>query len=197
MASLSFDTSAIDKLVKKLEDPTLKQQINDVLKLKGLVALVSQAINDNFDKQGPGWAPLKPQSIRASVSKKLRKVLKGLTGRELVQRQKEMNQAGEEPYRVILQKTQLLKKTVTTPNVTAMSYDKKKKTAQMGSNIYKTEGTNLIWGTDLIYAGTHNNGNSKMNIPKREFLVIRDEWLVQIEKFVFKKYLEVLKNRLK
>lgn len=100
--------------------------------------------------------------------------------------------------RQILRRTSLLYQTVATPTPGFSGSSKSGNKTVQGQNIYRVEGSNLVWGTNLIYAATHNSGDPKRNIPKREFLVIRDEWQARLTRFVFqimagivKKYLEV------
>lgn len=210
--SIKVDTSALDKLIDRLSDPQLRQQLHNVITLKGLVAIVAQAIADNFDKEGPGWAPLKPNTIRQSVSKKLRKVLSKLGDKELTKKEAKSRKNGEEPSRRILDRGGFLKKTVTTPNATVTAKEAGSKKTTTGSNIYKIEGDTLIWGTNLIYAGIHNkggkvtrharsnirtkkeHGESSFTIPKREFLVIRPEWQQRLNEFIVMKYIEIIKK---
>lgn len=189
-SSLSFDSSGIKEITKRFENPAIRQELEGVVRLKSILALIIQAINDNFDKEGPGWAPLKASTIRQSVSKKLRKQLTGLGDKELLKHEARARKAGESPSRHILQKTDTLRKTATTPGATFTN----KNSGQTGSNIYRTENTNLIWGTNLIYAGTHNNGMPSKNIPKREFMVIRKDWEEKLQKFVFEKYMSVIRK---
>lgn len=111
--------------------------------------------------------------------------------------------------RQILRRTSLLYKTVTTPGFAGSSIGaneaqadpdraklKKAQTGKTvtGANIYRVQGTNLIWGTNLIYAATHNEGDEKRHIPKREFLVIRDEWQRRLNRFVFRLMSDIVKN---
>lgn len=194
-ASFTVKIDKLKELAKRISSSTeFKSEYQNVLRSKGLIALVIQAIADNFNKQGPGWAPLKAQTIRSSVSKKLRKKLSELTNKQLVRLEKNLNKRGEAPNRMILQKTGLLKKSVTVPNFSGMSYDKKSKTAHVATNVYKVEGTNLIWGTDLVYAGTHQNGNPKRNIPARPFLKVREEYMAQINEYLASKVTSLLKK---
>ena len=113
-----------------------------------------------------------------------------------------------------LQKTNMLKGSVTTPGARG--------------NIYHTEGTNLIWGTNLIYARLHNRGGvvtpknakalfipisdkgrfrgpqkdpaaqkksglkygkdfvfcQKVVIPARPFLLLREFWMQQLRGYI-------------
>lgn len=161
MSSFRVDTSQLDNLVTKFKNPLVKEQLKELPKNKGILALVAQAIADNFAKEGPGWTPLSPTTIRRTVAKKL--------GTGASKRDKP---------RMILQRTGMLKKSVTTPG--AMH------------NVMRTDQTALIWGTDLVYAGIHNYGYPSRNIPKREFLVIRDEWEKQLNNFAMQKTIQIL-----
>ncbi len=161
---MKIDIKFLRDLEKKINSPGLQSQLRSLPEKKEVAAIIAQAIGDNFAQQGPGWKPLQAATIRSSVSKKLRKKLSSLSDRQILAHEAKARKkdATEAPHRMILQKTGLLKKSVTTPGAT--------------ENIKKVEGTNLIWGSQLIYAKTHNEGLAKKNIPKREFLVLRDVW---------------------
>lgn len=157
-------------VVARLQNPSLMQKIQGLLSEKGVAAIMSRAIADNFDSEGPGWAPLKERTIRGSVSKALKKKLTKLTGKELLERERltrkwktldkgdvaklaglnkkagirNSTPAGTEPARRILQVTGLLRNSVTTVGA--------------AHNIYRTEPNKLTWGTDLKYAAIHNRG---------------------------------------
>lgn len=178
MASFKVDLSALKRLAERMNAPELSEHINRIPQEKGVAALVSQAIADNFNKEGPGWAPLKAATIRRSLAKKMRRSLSQMTDKEIIKHEKAARKDGGSTYRMILQKTGLLRKSVTVPSAQG--------------NVYKVEGNNLIWGTDLVYAATHNKGNPKQNIPKREFLVIKKDWMDKIYSFVLGKYSEIV-----
>lgn len=92
--------------------------------------------------------------------------------------------------RPILERSGLLKKTVTTPGVRG--------------NVFRVENDKLIWGTDLVYAGIHNHGGvikfpgtnngfgrkgvripaHQIRIPKRTFLTLRAEWKKRVSDFI-------------
>lgn len=204
------DLKGLKELVSRFSDPVLIQELNKIPQQKGVAALVAQAIADNFAKEGPGWKALKPATIRASLSKSMRKKIRKLSSSEVrdfetLSRKKslsnrEVNELArlnvkmknkkpmQMPNRLILQKTGLLKKTVTTPGFQGSSGN------VSGSNVYKVEGTNLIWGTDLVYAATHQYGNSKKGVPARPYLTIRDEWQKQLNDFITEKALTLIKK---
>lgn len=188
--SLKVDVSGLKRLAQKINSPELRNEVINVASEKPVAALISQAIADNFAKEGPGWAPLKARTIRQSVSKKLRTGMKGLTDKEVLHHEKISRGGGEDPsFRKILQRTRLLYKSVTTPG-----YSGSNKTGVSGSNIYKVEGSKIIWGTSLVYARAQNKGNPKNKVPAREFLVVRDEWMSRITKYVLKRYQEIIKK---
>lgn len=54
---------------------------------------------------------------------------------------------------------------------------------------FNVHGDELMVGSDLIYAGTHQYGNPKKNIPQREYLGLSTENEAEIEDEL-KKYLE-------
>lgn len=192
-ASLSLDKSGLELLIKRFEDPTIKAELEKLPQKKAIAALVAQAIADNFDKEGPGWAPLKAETIRRSVSKKIKRFLETMTDEEILahERKSRAKFGGVTANRKILQKTRLLRGTVTTPGQTLS------KNGMTGSNIWRTEGSNLIWGTDLVYAGIHNKGNPAKGIPKREFLVIRSQWLRQLNEFILQEVTQIITSKLK
>lgn len=198
MSSLTLDKSALDRLAQIFESPVIAEQVSQFPQKKAIAALVAQAIADNFEKEGPGWAPLKGETIRASVSKKLKRLMAGLSSEDIQNIEKKRKSQNQEPHRKILQKTRLLMKTVTTVGYkgSVTSKGKNPKTIS-GANIWRTEGTNLIYGTDLIYAGIHNAGYPKRNIPKREFLVIRNEWMTQINRFIYDEIVKILQVHFK
>ena len=149
MSDLTLDKTGLDRLVKKFSDPTIKEELEKIVQKRAVAAIVAQAIADNFDKEGPGWAPLKADTIRNSVSKKARKLLEDMTAAALLKyeekaRPKDTKEAFIGPNRMILQKTRLLRGTVTTPGATIS------RNGITGSNIWKTEGSKLVWGTDLV-----------------------------------------------
>lgn len=191
--SFKFDMSGLKKLIERMDSPTIKEKLMEIPQSRAIAALISQAISDNFDKEGPGWAPLKGATIRQSVSKKMRARLSGMTNEDIETVEAKARKKGDTPIRKILQRTGLLKRTATTPFASVISKDGK----VAGSNIYKVEGTNIIWGSTLSYAAIHNRGDAKKNIPKREFLVIRSEWMNKINDYVVKKVLDIIKHELR
>jgi hypothetical protein len=181
-ASMKIDLSDLINLSQKVKSPYLVQQLNNIPQQKGVVALVAQAIADNFTKEGPGWKPLSPKTIRSSVSQKMRKKLSELTDKQLVALEAQKRRAraggstdkGDVAYRKILRRTSVLLKSVTTPGGP--------------DNIYKVEGTNLVWGTDLVYAAFHNNPGPN----QREFLKIRPEWKLKLWQYVLDRTVKII-----
>jgi phage gpG-like protein len=98
--------------------------------------------------------------------------------------------------RQILRRTSLLFQTVTRPNFEGSAKRTKYGGTVTGSNIYKVQGSTLVWGTNLIYAATHNNGTQAPRVPKREFLVLREEWRNRLLSFVFKLMSDIVKNHI-
>lgn len=185
-ASLIFSKQGLENIIHRMTDPEIKQELEYFPKRKAVVALVAQAIADNFDKEGPGWAPLKAETIRNSVAKKLKAKLASMTDKELLRYEQRVRKSGtkeseEEPNRRILQRTGLLKKSVTTPG--------------SKNNVWKVDGSNLIWGTDLVYAGIHNRGMPSKHIPKREFLTIRQEWMTLLNDYLVKETFKIIIER--
>ncbi len=189
-ASMKIDISALKRIAAKFDSPQLRDTVTRLPQEKAVAALVGQAIADNFDQEGPGWAPLKPATIRASVGRKIKKSMGEMTDEELLKHEriarKGWKGADSNPFRRILQKTGLLKKTATMPGFTGS------KGGKTGSNIWKTEGSRLIWGTDLIYAGVHQRGNAKRKIPARPVLTLRPVWLKQIQDYVVQRAFKVM-----
>lgn len=190
MSSFKINIEALKNLAQRLGDSTLREQIKGVPRERAVAALIGQAIGDNFDQNGPGWKPL---AIRKGQP---------------------------------LQKTGLLKKSVTVPD------------SQF--NIYKVNGTTIEWGTKLLYAGIHNKGgtisvkNAKalfipltkkaekigplkdkaaqkksglkvgvdiafaqsVNVPKREFLVLRPVWKRRLAEYMIGRYEFYMRQRL-
>ena len=212
--SFKVDMSWFKKLVIGFDNPAIKQKFSEIPQDKAIAGLIGQAIADNFAKQGPGWPALKAATVRYSVSKSIKKDIEkqvlssmGLGKRpkhgkgwsrqlqsevkaniekHIASHEHQAKSQGTEPYRMILQRTGLLKKTATIPGFAGSN----KKVS--GGNIYKVEGNNIIWGTDLKYAAIHNEGLKGM--PKREFLVLRQEWKKKITEYAFKKYKTIIKN---
>ncbi len=199
-ASVTIDLSEIEKMAKRFEDPALKTQLNNVVANEGITALVIQAIADNFRQEGPGWQPLKAATIRASVAKKLRKQLRSLSDEQVLRYEvlARMKHSEENPNRQILRRTSLLFNTVTKAGYSGSSVNNQralddaarsqrkrpqKGQSVQGQNIRQVQGTNLIWGTNLIYAGVQNYGRGA--IPAREFLVIRPEWEKRLHAYAF------------
>lgn len=233
---LKANLTGLDELVRRFNDPGLRNELNKIPSLKGVAAIISQAIADNFEKEGPGWAPLKAATLRASVKKAVIKKLESRFLRQLgfhnkktgevhkskakltTEEKRKLNKAVNSQLlahernartstnkkksdtdkskvlanRKILQKTGLLKKTATVIGFTGSSKPSKNGKSFTGSNIYNVQGTNLVWGTNLVYAAAHNNGDPSHNIPKREFLVIRDEWKRVLNNFIATKAVEML-----
>ncbi len=216
-----FNMQGLWKLTKKFSDPALIAELNKIPASAGVSAIISQAIADNFEKEGPGWAPLKASTLRATVKKSVIKKIEArflksfqvakkkqlsmhekrqfnklvdsqLLAHEINARSTRQNRnrsAENSPNRKILNKTGLLKKTATIPNFTGSS-----KSGASGSNLYKVEGTNLTWGTNLSYAGIHNKGCPERKIPKREFMVVRPEWKNRLDLFIAKKAFDLVKQ---
>jgi phage gpG-like protein len=219
---LKVNLDGLKDLVKRFDDPALKAELNKIPSMKGVAAIISQAIADNFEQEGPGWAPLKVATLRASVKKSVinkmkkrflrgkkesqlntseRSSLKRKVDSQLIAHEKNartssnMKKSGKnqiQANRKILQKTGLLKKTATIPGFTGSSAPTKGGKSVSGSNLYSIQGTNLVWGTNLVYAGVHNNGDPSRGIPKREFMVIRDAWKVQLNNYIAEKALQIL-----
>ncbi len=182
-ANFTVNLDALEKIQANMTNQNLMNQLRNIVGQREIAAIVAQAIADNFEQEGPGWQPLKAQTIRMSVAKKLRKKLDKLTDEEILYHERKARLVGAEetPNRQILRRTSLLFQTVTTPGFVGSKKDPNDKKAHTGQNIYRTEGTNLIWGTNLIYAGVHNYGHRQ--VPQREYLKIRDEWQKELEEY--------------
>lgn len=183
---LTIDASAIQRLAESFGSQAVKNEINSIPQRKAIAALVAQAIADNFNQEGPGWAPLKASTIRRSVSKKIAEKLAKMSDSELLayeaKHRKAPDTGKEQPARRILRRTGLLMKSVTTPGAKG--------------NLYRVDGTNLVWGTDLVYAAVHNYGDPKKNIPQREFLKIRKEWQDKINDYIINEALKIIQAKI-
>jgi phage gpG-like protein len=186
-----------------LEDPQVKAAIDRIPQQKAIAAIIGQGIADNFTQEGPGWAPLKASTIRGSVAKAMRQQLKGWTNEELLKheslaRKKGVSGDGALPFRKILQKTRLLYRTATVPDFTGSSKSGKGKNAKTvsGGNIYRVEGYNIIWGTNLSYAKKMNEGDPEHKVPARKFLYLQEKWNKRIENFIVGDIAQILHDAL-
>lgn len=198
----SLDLSSIKRFAKRFSRDTVYRAFAAVASQKATAALIGQAIADNFDKEGPGWAPLKPATIRYSIAKKVRRNIEkgvlsqmGLRSRKQLKTQilrrnfaARMNEAvtqtvGGVGHRKILQRTGLLKRSATTPGAKG--------------NIWQARGAVITWGSQLTYAHKQNAGDPKRNLPARPYLVIRPEWQRQIDEMVINKVREIMMSVLK
>ena len=190
MASTSFTVKVdgLKRLAKALSSSSFASDVQEIVRSKALVAIVGQGIADNFDKEGPGWKPLKA----ATMNKFLTKAAKsGATKHHPT-----------EAAHKILDSKGLLKKAATTPGA--------------DGNIYRVEGTNIVWGTSLVYAAIHNKGGTihhpgtkngfgmgikipphDIKMPKREFLILHAEWKKQIAEMYFNLLTKKLSKLLK
>lgn len=183
-ASLTVNTSGLRKLSATLRSPLVREFAESLPMDKGVGALVSQAIADNFAQEGPGWPALKAETIRRSVKGKAKKSVASMSDDELIayEAKARKEESEENPHRRILDRTGLLKKAATIANFSGSN-----KKGQQGSNIWKKEGSNLVWGVDLVYARAQDQGNPKKNVPARPFLVLRAKWLREINEYVGKR----------
>lgn len=180
MASFKVDLSKLQKMIERFKNNGLEEFAKTLPNEKGIHAIISQSIADNFSKQGPGWKPLKKSTIWRSISMAKKRQIKKLPKNK---RDDALNSA-----RSILDRGGPLKKSVTTPSE---------------HSIRKSDNKSLIWGTDLFYASIHNRGGTinhpgtkngfgmgikikphSIPIPKREFLKIRPEWMKQLNAYV-------------
>jgi len=174
-ASFQAELSGLRELITRLENPTLRKMLTDLPNRKEVHALISQAIAENFDKEGPGWTPLKASTILRSVSRKIR--------REIRQGKRQIEGA-----RKILQRTGVLKKSVTTPGAKG--------------HVHRVEGINLMWGTDLVYAAIHQHGGTiqrgdhTITVPARPYLKLSDFWKLEIETFALNQALTLIRQYL-
>jgi len=205
-ASFTLDLTGLKKVIDRFTSPQVRRDIEEIPKQKAVAALIGQAIAENFDMEGPGWQPLKAQTIRNSVSKAKKKKLSGMSDEDLLKHEASARSKGQLTNRRILQKTGMLKKSATIPGMMGAK----------GGNIYKVDGTNIIWGTNLSYAAIHNSGGNlkfpgtkngfgrgikipahSIPIPKREFLKIRDEWMNKINDFMVEQILQRIHKAIK
>jgi hypothetical protein len=138
------------RFAEKMNSPSLKAKVEAVAQSKGIMALIAQGIAKNFEDEGPGWVPLKVATIKGSVSKARAKKLGKVSDHELLSYEslirkrgktaddrerlekisakihgKKQPKYGPAPNRMILQKTGLLKKTVTTPGASGSTGGKR------------------------------------------------------------------------
>lgn len=209
-ANMSVKVEGLERLAQALQNPAISQRLERLPNDRAVAAIVAQSIADNFDKQGPGWAPLKGATIRRSIAKKILKIfqeramdrMRGVRSLRDVRKQKrvgEMNalidkmlERNEHKYsgtllsnRAILRKTNTLFKSVTTTS--------------SAHNIWpnQNEKFTLVWGTDLVYAGVHNAGYPPRKIPKREYLVIREKWQKQLNDYVVQRAIQAIQSVLR
>ncbi len=166
---VKLNLDAIYKLLERIRAPGLAAELDSLSYDPGVAAIVSQAVAENFELEGPGWAALKNQTIRRSVPKKMKKKIGNLSGKELKRREhltRKYDRSPEEetelesldtkagisgesakqPSRAILQRSGFLKKSATTLGAQG--------------NVYLPQRNKLVWGTDLAYAGIHNQGGT-------------------------------------
>lgn len=191
--SFSVKVNGLRRLSKKLSSAEMAPRLATVPLEKAIAALIGQGIADNFEQQGPGWAPLKVQTIRRSVSKKKRKELDRLSDLDIMVHEVKARKNPEiDAFRKILMKTRLLYKAATTPN-----YSGANKQGIHGSNIYRVKGSKITWGVDLIYARAQNNGNKKNKIPARRFMHLTDKWKGEIYSFVIQRYKKLIREAIR
>src|SRR5271155_2670997 len=119
-AAAKFDKSGLDDLAARFADPMIRIQLETLPQRKEIAAFVGQAIEDNFIKEGPGWTPLRPDTIRGSVAKAHYRKIKNMTDEELENYEKRARQEGTiesfaGPNRQILRRTGLLMKSASVP----------------------------------------------------------------------------------
>lgn len=191
-ASFTVDVRGLRRTFAKFTGEEPRRLAEEVIQGKKVAAIMSQAIADNFEKEGPNWEPLKPSTIRQSVSKTIRKRLEPvksggkLTGYTV--------KGTDQPARRILQRTGVLKKSATTPGAPG--------------HVFRSSGTTIEWGTNLHYAGIHNRGGVLKNpgsnnafgikglktkahsitIPARPYLRLSDYWYAMLSAKVVSEY---------
>lgn len=204
-ASLKINLQALQDLIQGLENPNSRRALEDLPKLKAIAALMGQAVRERFEEQNDGevgWQPLRVATIRASVAGAAKKKADRMTaeGIRLHENAQRAKGSDGEQLRHILKRKGLLMKSVTTPGAPG--------------NIWKTEGTNIIWGTDLCYAAIHNRGGTikhpgsknafgrkgfttkphDIHMPQRRFLFLTQFWLDQIEEVAIRNAQKILKD---
>lgn len=100
--------------------------------------------------------------------------------------------------RQILRRTSLLYQTVTTVGFSGSVGPSPKNPGirpMSGRNIRRTENSTLVFGTNLIYAGVHNNDERAIpSIPQRKFLVLHKEWQLRLNRYVKKLMTDLVRN---
>lgn len=186
-ASLTIDTRALQRMGRIFSDKSVTQKIDEVRRGRAIAALIGQAIAENFEQEGPGWAPLKAATIRRSVTnKKLKKQISEMTDAEILAYEAKARRHGatEIPHRKILQKTGLLKKSASVPGFSGKG----------GGNIWKVEGTKITFGTNLIYAATHEHGDPKRNIPARPFMELKGAGHSRVKDYFIAQCLKIVRD---
>jgi phage gpG-like protein len=190
------------RLAKAFDSQAVLKAFEEIPRMKGTLALIAQAIRGNFNAEGPGWKALKGQTIRQSLSKKLRGELRGMSAKQIEALEEALRKSGESPYRKILRRTSLLFRSVTTPGA--------------AHQVSEARGLKLVYGTDLVYAGVHNYGMTiqhpgtnrgfgipglkikphPIRIPKREFLKLGPDAVADLQEFVLQKAGELVKREI-
>lgn len=186
--SFTCNISGLQKMIGLVSDPTVKRAIENISRNKGVAALVSQAISENFQKRGPGWPPLKAETVLKSVNAKARKRLEKARGKTgTMGGIRAYHKALDAARSPLMGRTRLLFKSATTPGAPG--------------NIYRVDGSKLIWGTHLIYARIHNKGGLikngfgrgvRIRIPKREYLKLTDYWKNELNVFALEEATRIL-----
>lgn len=203
-ASFTVKFDFLKRLSKSFQPDIVKNIFKDVAQEKAVAGIIGQAIADNFDQQGPGWAPLSPATIRNSVAAHIKKNLSGVSDSDLLEYEEKARKSNGSiiPHRTILVRTGVLKKSASMPYAPG--------------NIYQVSGTNIVWGTNLSYASIHNRGGSvkfpgtdngfgrgvkikahDIPVPKREFLKLSDKWKKDLNEYVASRAIFRLKQMIR
>jgi phage gpG-like protein len=190
-ASLKVDTSGIRRMTAAFDSHGVRSAIAQLPQRKAVAALVGQAVADNFDKQGPGWKPLK---IRKGV-------ILSKTG--LLRKSATSPGAPGNIYKVegqsLIWGTDLIyagihnKGGVITPKKAKALYIPLTPKGERVGPIKTAMGRRKVatkYGVDFTFA-------KSVTIPKREFMVIRPQWLVQIQEYIIGQAISIVRDALR
>lgn len=191
MAAFKVDVSAFKQLAQDFDSPSVKQAVRDIARDRAIPALISQAIADNFHKEGPGWPPLKIR--KGKMLRKTNLLFKSVT----------TPGAPGNIYRndgsVITWGTNLLYAAIHNDGgvITAkkakmlfipLTPKGQKVGPQKGKAAQKSSG--LKYGRDFIF-------KKSVRIPARPFLTISDSWMEQIYQYALEKMVRAIVGGIK
>ncbi len=188
-ASFKVNVNGLKNLSKKFGNAAVRAEIENIAREKAVAGLIGQAINDNFDKQGPGWKPTrrggdilkKTGLLRASVTTPSAEgniyFVKGTT----------IEWGTSLEYASIHQNGG----TIVPKNAKALFIPLSPKGEKVGPRKKDDrKGVKLKYGKDFVLA-------KSVTIPARPFLTISAFWLKEIKAYVDGRVREILDKRVK